>query len=440
MDGRRSSDPNVSELLIDWHKSVAVVSDLGRQHASGAEVPVRAVQALVADTRNVLVTAITDSVVEVVAARLHLGSDVVRHLGVLDSRDKTVLGMVTMSVLGEACLAQVKVFTDSAVEELDLGEFSNTTVASSHDAEACPSSSQRLEHGANRGNLILGLNLGFNLGLDLRLDLGLNGGLNLDLGLRLRGDGLGGALHELAVDSRALDQPVVLAVAGDSLVDAGLAEVKVSVVASGAVVVNIRDGQLAAVAADGKGSASGRADGGSLAGGENTGLGDIERGLMRVGQVVTASSGGASRLSLSLHKVGKSSLKVQASVTTLSDVSSGIVEESCVVGARKRADADGESRLRRCGGRDWSRGGSLSRGSGNGADFVILALLSGVLGRLLGHLGDDGGCESLRLVFDSDGLGDSLGQVLDGDADLELRLGLGSAVKLLINRDVAGLK
>jgi hypothetical protein len=123
MDGRRSSDPNVSELLIDWHKSVAVVSDLGRQHASGAEVPVRAVQALVADTRNVLVTAITDSVVEVVAARLHLGSDVVRHLGVLDSRDKTVLGMVTMSVLGEACLAQVKVFTDSAVEELDLGEF-----------------------------------------------------------------------------------------------------------------------------------------------------------------------------------------------------------------------------------------------------------------------------------------------------------------------------
>lgn len=318
---------------------------------------------------------------------------------------------------------------------------SNTTVASSHNAKAGPSSSQRLEHGVRkRGNLVLRfnlwLNLRFGLNLDLGLNLGLNGGLNLDLGLRLRGDGLGGALHELAVDSRALDQPVILAVAGDALVDAGLAEVEISVVAGGAVVVNIGDGQLAAVAADGKGSASSRADGGSLISGEGTRLRDRERGL----GCVPASSVRASRLSLSLHIVGKSSLEVCAGVAMLSDVSSGIVEQSRVVGARKRVDADRECRLRRCGGRDRSWGGSLSSGSGNGADFLLLALLSGVLGRNFSHLGGDGGCESLGLVLDGNGPGDSLGQVLDRDANLELRLGLGSAVKLLINGDVAGLK
>lgn len=47
---------------------------------------------------------------------------------------------------------------------------------------------------------------------------------------------------------------MVAAVAGNTFVDAGLAQVEVAILAGGAVVMDIRDGLLAVVAADGESS------------------------------------------------------------------------------------------------------------------------------------------------------------------------------------------
>jgi hypothetical protein len=46
----------IPERLVNWHKSVAGVDECGIWHASGAEIPVWAVEALVANTIDVLVT------------------------------------------------------------------------------------------------------------------------------------------------------------------------------------------------------------------------------------------------------------------------------------------------------------------------------------------------------------------------------------------------
>lgn len=70
------------------------------------------------------------------------------------------------------------------------------------------------------------------------------------LGLGLRGKDLGSAADERAILLEALDQPVVGAVAGNAAPDTGETEIEIVVIALGAVVVNIGDGLLAAVAAD----------------------------------------------------------------------------------------------------------------------------------------------------------------------------------------------
>ena len=152
----------------------------------------------------------------------------------------------------------------------------HATVAGSHVAQSCPTSEQGLKCGlGERQNLNdrleLGLNLRFLLCLLLRLLLDLDFGLllNLNLGsvehkLRLRlglwfllllllglgGNNLSRALDKLAILGCSLDQPVIAAIAGHSLVDTCLAKIEVAIVTGGAVVVHIRNGLLAVVAAD----------------------------------------------------------------------------------------------------------------------------------------------------------------------------------------------
>lgn len=75
------------------------------------------------NTCNVVVTAITNGVMRVVTAWAHLGCDVGGHLGALDSRGETVLGVMPMSILGEALLAKVKVLAHVAVQKLGLWVF-----------------------------------------------------------------------------------------------------------------------------------------------------------------------------------------------------------------------------------------------------------------------------------------------------------------------------
>jgi hypothetical protein len=114
---------NISERLVDGCKAVAGVNKGSVDNAFRAVIPVWAVQALVADASDVLVTAITHSVVSLVATSSHLDGNVVWHVGTCNSRDKGMLGVVAMGILGEASLAEVEILASGAVEELGLGEF-----------------------------------------------------------------------------------------------------------------------------------------------------------------------------------------------------------------------------------------------------------------------------------------------------------------------------
>lgn len=77
-------------------------------------------------------------------------------------------------------------------------------------------------------------------------------GLRLRLGFGLRSNSLSGAGNNLTVDVGTLNQPVVAAVAGNAFVDTRLAQVKITILASRAMVVHIRSRGLAAVAANGE--------------------------------------------------------------------------------------------------------------------------------------------------------------------------------------------
>lgn len=114
---------DISERLIDGRKAVVGVDKGSVDNAFRAVIPVWAVQALVADASDVLVTAITNSVVSLVSTSSHLDSNVVWHIGTYNSRDKGMLGVVAMGILGEASLAEVEILASGAVEELGLGKF-----------------------------------------------------------------------------------------------------------------------------------------------------------------------------------------------------------------------------------------------------------------------------------------------------------------------------
>ena len=75
--------------------------------------------------KTYLVTAITDGMVELIAASGHLDLDMLWHNGAPDSGDKGVLGMMAMSILSETWLAKIVIIASSAVKELLLGKFCN---------------------------------------------------------------------------------------------------------------------------------------------------------------------------------------------------------------------------------------------------------------------------------------------------------------------------
>jgi hypothetical protein len=114
---------NISERLIDGRKAVVGVDEGSVDNAFRAVIPIWAVQALVADASDVLVTAITNSVVSLVSTSSHLDGNVVWHIGTCNGRDKGMLGVVAMSILGETSLAEVEILAGGAMEELGLGKF-----------------------------------------------------------------------------------------------------------------------------------------------------------------------------------------------------------------------------------------------------------------------------------------------------------------------------
>lgn len=117
------------EWLVDRNEPMAGMNKLGRLVAGRAIVPVRALKALVPNTADVLLTAIADSVVELVAARsktalhLRLGTSPGYHRG------KGVLGVMSVAILGKADLAKIEVVTCLAMDKFGLRQVLNAAVA-----------------------------------------------------------------------------------------------------------------------------------------------------------------------------------------------------------------------------------------------------------------------------------------------------------------------
>jgi hypothetical protein len=64
---------HITKRFIDRHEAVTWVNELCVDNASGTVIPIGAIKTLMADAVYVLVTAITDSVMSCVAARLEEG-------------------------------------------------------------------------------------------------------------------------------------------------------------------------------------------------------------------------------------------------------------------------------------------------------------------------------------------------------------------------------
>lgn len=128
--------------IVDGHESVLGVDSSRERNALGAQIPIRAIQALVTNTNNELQTALTsnssrnqhksatylvavvaDGVVRQVATRVNLLLEVLRDLGSKNGGLKSVLGVVAVNVLVEARVAKVKVLAVLAVKELSDREF-----------------------------------------------------------------------------------------------------------------------------------------------------------------------------------------------------------------------------------------------------------------------------------------------------------------------------
>lgn len=113
----------VDNRLVDGHEAVAWVDELRVGNAGLAVVPVWAVEALVANTVDVLVTAITDSLVRNIASRVEkcLGEGL--QFGVCRRWCKRMLWVVAMLNLVVAWDAEIKVITVHASDETVLWVF-----------------------------------------------------------------------------------------------------------------------------------------------------------------------------------------------------------------------------------------------------------------------------------------------------------------------------
>ena len=109
--------------LVDGNKSVPGVDEVGILEASSTEIPIRAVQALVANTVDILVTSIADGIVTNISARSKesLGNHV--EVCLFNGWLECMLRMVTMLHADVASDTQIIVGTSGAGNEVLLSEF-----------------------------------------------------------------------------------------------------------------------------------------------------------------------------------------------------------------------------------------------------------------------------------------------------------------------------
>ena len=112
---------DIVERLINRDESVATVDERCIWHASRAEIPVWAVETLVADAIDVLVTTIADSVVSFVAAWCQKDLRSFIKLYIFDCSDEGMAWVVTMLLCTMARKAKVIVLASSAGDEILFG-------------------------------------------------------------------------------------------------------------------------------------------------------------------------------------------------------------------------------------------------------------------------------------------------------------------------------
>lgn len=113
----------LGEWLVDWNKPMAWVDELSIGNAIVAIIPIRAVKTLMTDTIDVLVTAVTDSLVRDIAARIKKGLRKWLQNGLCNSWCKCMLWVVTMLGLLMAWNAKIEVLTVDAGNEAGLRVF-----------------------------------------------------------------------------------------------------------------------------------------------------------------------------------------------------------------------------------------------------------------------------------------------------------------------------
>jgi hypothetical protein len=173
--------------------------------------------------------------VALVAAGIQLSRDVRWQGSALNSGDEAMLGVVAMVILAEAVDAKIEVFTRGAVEEVRLGQLLHAAIASASVGRSC------LDWERSHRNLVERRRS--------RLDDGLGAGGHL-LNLGLRRNLLRRARDKDAVSLESLNKPVVATIACDPAVHASQAQVEVVIVTLSAMVVRVRNGLLAVVAAN----------------------------------------------------------------------------------------------------------------------------------------------------------------------------------------------
>jgi hypothetical protein len=139
------SSTGIADWFIDGNEAMSGVDEAGIDNTCRAIVPVRAVEALVTDTKDVLlalalhfqrgqafaylVTTITNGVVARVAAWLKksLGKRIQGHI--FNSRSKGMLWVVAMLKTHMTWNAEIKVITGSASDKAFLGKLCDTWLA-----------------------------------------------------------------------------------------------------------------------------------------------------------------------------------------------------------------------------------------------------------------------------------------------------------------------
>jgi hypothetical protein len=114
---------SVCERLVDWYEAVSRMNEVGIRNAGRAEVPVWAVEALVTNTIDVLITTITNGIMASVTAWGKKGLCHRIKVCALNGWYKCMLGVMTMLHADMARNAKIKVEARCASDEVFFREF-----------------------------------------------------------------------------------------------------------------------------------------------------------------------------------------------------------------------------------------------------------------------------------------------------------------------------